>query len=112
MTPQAILADLLECGIEPSVTPDGTGIAVPAGRLNPAQRVAIVANKTALIDYLIESSRITARLLAAAMRRCDQLKDSDKARQDMREQVLEVPPHQRQDWLDYFNQQNTQRAKP
>ena len=42
-------------------------------------------------------------LLEAAMRRCDQFKDDDKARQDMREQVLETPPDQRQDLLDYFN---------
>ena len=112
MTPQTILAGLLECGIEPSVTADGNGIAVPAGRLNPAQRAAILANKTELIDYLIETSRITTRLLAAAMRRCDHFKDSDKARQDMREQVLEIPLHQRQEWLDDFNAQNQQKARP
>lgn len=112
MTPQAILADLIECGIEPSVTPDGQGIAVPAGRLNPAQRAAIVAHKRELIACLIETSRITNRLLAAAMRRCDQFNDSDKARQDMREQVLEIPPHDRQEWLDYFTAQTQQKAQP
>ena len=111
MNPQAILADLIECGIEPSVTPDGNGIAVPAGRLNPAQRAAILTHKRELITYLIETSRITARLLAAAMRRCDHFNDSDKARQDMREQVLEIPPHQRQELLDYFNEIN-QKARP
>ena len=111
MTPQAILADLLECGIEPSVTADGQGIAVPIGRVNPAQRAAILAHKRELIAYLIETSRITARLLAAAMRRCDHFNDSDKARQDMREQILEIPPHQRQELLDYFNEIN-QKARP
>ena len=45
---------------------------------------------------------MAARLMAAAMRRCDQFNDSDKARQDMREQVLETPPHLRQDLLDHF----------
>ena len=45
---------------------------------------------------------LAARLMAAAMRRCDQFNDSDKARQDMREQVLETPPHLRQDLLDHF----------
>ena len=38
------------------------------------------------------------------MRRCDQFNDSDKARQDMRDQVLEIPPHLRQDLLDHFTQ--------
>lgn len=45
---------------------------------------------------------LAARLMAAAMRRCDQFNDGDKARQDMREQVLETPPHLRQDLLDHF----------
>jgi len=40
--------------------------------------------------------------MAAAMRRCDQFNDGDKARQEMREQVLETPPHLRQDLLDHF----------
>jgi hypothetical protein len=45
---------------------------------------------------------MAARLMAAAMRRCDQFNDGDKARQEMREQVLETPPHLRQDLLDHF----------
>ena len=45
---------------------------------------------------------LAARLMAAAMRRCDQFNDNEKARQDMREQVLETPPHLRQDLLDHF----------
>ena len=102
MTPEAILADLIQCGIEPSVTPDKTGIVVPAGKLTEAQRAAVLGHKKELIAYLVESSRITARLLEAAMRRCDQFNDSDKARQDMREQILETPPHVRQDLLDHF----------
>ena len=53
MTPQAILADLLVGGIVPSLTPDGRGIALPAGRLNPAQRAAIAANRPALLAHLM-----------------------------------------------------------
>lgn len=41
-------------------------------------------------------------LLEAAMRRCDERPDSDKARQDMREEILGTPPHLRPDLLDYF----------
>ena len=52
MHPQAILDDLAACGIAPRLTPDGCGIALPAGQLNPAQRTAITANKAALIAFL------------------------------------------------------------
>ena len=102
MTPETILADLIQCGIEPSVTPDKTGIVVPAGKLTEAQRAAVLGHKPALIACILESARVTAQLLEAAMRRCDQFNDGDKARQDMREQVLETPPHLRQDLLDHF----------
>ena len=102
MTPETILADLLASGIEPGVTPDHTGIVVPAGKLTPAQRAAVLAHKPDLIAYLLESSRITVQLLESAMRRCDRFNDSEKARQDMREQVLETPPHLRQDLLEHF----------
>ena len=102
MTPETILADLLASGIEPGVTPDQTGIVVPAGKLSPAQRAAVLAHKPDLIACLLESSRITVQLLKAAMLRCDQFNDSEKARQDMREQVLETPPHLRHDLLEHF----------
>ena len=102
MTPEAILADLIACGIEPGVTPDKTGIVVPAGRLTDTQRAAIKAHKSELIAAIMESARVTAQLLEAAMRRCDEFNDSDKARQDMREEILGTPPHLRPDLLDYF----------
>lgn len=102
MTPEAILADLIECGIEPSVTPDKTGIVVPAGKLTEAQRAAVLGHKPALIACILESARLTAQLLEAAMRRCDERPDSDKARQDMREEILGTPPHLRPDLLNYF----------
>ena len=102
MTPEIILADLLASGIEPSVTPAQAGVVVPAGKLSPSQRAAVLTHKPDLIAYLLESSRITVQLLEAAMRRCDQFNDGEKARQDMREQVLETPPHLRHDLLEHF----------
>lgn len=107
MTPETILANLLESGIEPTVTPDQTGIVVPAGKLSHTQRAAVLDHKTDLIAYLLESSRVTAQLLAAAMRRCDQFNDSDKARHDMREQILETPAYLRPDLLEHFLGQST-----
>ena len=52
MTPEAILADLLASGIEPRVHPARRVILVPRGKLSPAQRNAILANKPALVDLL------------------------------------------------------------
>lgn len=57
MTPEAILADLIQCGIEPSVTPDKTGIVVPAGKLTEAQRAAVLGHKAAASPALLPSSR-------------------------------------------------------
>ena len=102
MTPETILADLLASGIEPSVTTDKTGIVVPAGKLTEAQRAAVLGHKPALIECILESARVTKQLLEAAMRRCDQFNDSEKARQDMRKQVLDTSPHLRQDLLEHF----------
>ena len=100
MTPETILADLLASGIEPSVTADKTGIVVPAGKLTEAQRAAVLGHKPALIECILESARVTQQLLEAAMRRCEQFNDSEKAQQDMRQQVLETPLHLRQDLLE------------
>lgn len=102
MTPESILCDLLRCGIEPSVTTDKTGIVVPAGKLTQAQRTAVLNHKAALIDRILESARITSELLEAAMGRCDDFNDNDKAREEMRRDVLQTPPHLRADLLDHF----------
>ena len=83
---------------------------VPAGRLTPDQRQAVLEHKKELIEYLVESSRLTARLMAAAMRRCDQFNDSETARQAMRQDILATPLHLRQDLLDYFK--DVQKGQP
>ncbi len=105
MTPEAILSDLIECGIEPTLTPDETGIEVPAGRLADTQRAAIRAHKAELIACIQESARITVELLTAAMRACDHWGDGPEAREQMRQQCMEVPPHQRQDLLEHLQRQ-------
>ena len=53
MDPQRILDDLRADGIVPRLTPDGHSIELPAGRLNPAQRAAITANRPALLAHLM-----------------------------------------------------------
>ena len=104
MTAETILSELIESGIEPAVTPDGTGIEVPAGKLTDAQRAAILGNKTELIACIQESARITAELLDAAMRACDHYRDGLQAREDTRRQCLETPMHLRTDLLNSFKE--------
>lgn len=105
MTAEAVLSDLLACGIEPTVTTTGDGIIVPAGRLTAHQRGAILACKPELIALLLDTARITNELLAAAMRACDKWGDTPQAREQMQREVLDTPPHQRADLLAHFNDQ-------
>lgn len=100
----AILADLLASGITPAVTPDGRGIEVPAGKLTKAQREAILSHKAELIERIQASARITVTLLEAAMHACDAWKDSETARNQMRQDVLQTPEQLRADLLEHFNE--------
>lgn len=102
MTAETILAELLECGITPTLTPDGAGIEVDAGRLSDAQRSAIRAHKPELIVCIQDAARITSELMTAAMRACDYWGDSPKAREQMRLEILETKPEHRQELLRMF----------
>ena len=102
MTAEAILHELLERGIHPALTDDGTGIVVPAGVLTDAQRQAIKGCKTELIERIRESARLTSELLQAAMRCCDHHRDNPAAREAMRQDVLGTPPLLQADLLDYL----------
>ena len=55
-----------------------------------------------VLDGAIVSSRLTTRLMAAAMRRCDHVGDSEAAREAMRLDVLATPLRLQQDLLDHF----------
>ncbi|WP_021028453.1 hypothetical protein [Comamonas sp. B-9] len=102
MTAETILFELLECGITPTVTPDGDGIEVDAGLLNDAQRAAIRANKYELIACIQDAVRITSELITAAMRACDFWNDSPQAREQMRREILETRPEHREELLRMF----------
>lgn len=103
MTAETILAELLECGITPTLTPDGCGIEVPAGVLTPSQRAAIKGHKPELIACIQAAACITTELLQAAMRACDHWGDSTQAREQMRREILEAKPEQRAELLRMFN---------
>ena len=118
MHPQAILDDLAACGIAPRLTPDGCGIALPAGQLNPAQRTAITANKAALIVCLQAIDQVpptpkkplaldpgARALLAMAMAFCDRTAASDKARAQWVDDVESTPPELRGDLYAHLREQ-------
>ncbi|MBL8339522.1 MAG: hypothetical protein JNM97_22340 [Rhodoferax sp.] len=102
MTAEAILIDLWRDSISVRLTPDGEHLAVFGGRLTTEQRTRVLENKPDLIAYLHAAHGTTERLLVAAMKVCDQHGDNDAARQDMREQCLELPPHLQADLLEHF----------
>ena len=52
MTPRAIIDNLVAQGCAPRLTPDGCGIVVPKGTITEALKVAIRANKPALLRLL------------------------------------------------------------
>lgn len=102
MSARSVLADLLAHGIELECTPDGRSLTVPAGALTPSQRAQVLAHKAELIRLVQESSRITHQLLLAAMRACDHWGDTLQAREQMRQDCLNTPPHLRVDLLEHF----------
>ena len=118
MHPQAILDDLAACGIAPRLTPDGCGIALPAGQLNPAQRTAITANKAALIEFLQAIDQVPPTpkkalaidpgkraLLVLATTYCDRTGVSDKARAQWMQDVEDTPPELRGDLYQHLREQ-------
>lgn len=122
MTPRAIIDNLVAQGCAPRLTPDGCGIVVPKGAITEALKVAIRANKPAIIRLLTEAANdahhrpelapptapaapANDRLLAIAMRYCDAIKASSRAREDWRRDVLETPPHLRQGLQNYLSEQ-------
>ena len=122
MTPRAIIDNLVAQGCAPRLTPDGCGIVVPKGAITETLKVAIRANKPAIIRLLTEAANDAHHrpelapptapaapahdhLLAIAMRFCDAIRASDKARADWREDVRNTPPHLRQGLGEYLRQQ-------
>lgn len=75
-------------------------IEVPA----PAAATARISKLAGLADIAdsIEVRQLAADLIQAAMRVCDRYGDDDAARQEMREQCLELPPHLQADLLEHF----------
>ena len=133
MTPRAIIDNLVAQGCAPRLTPDGCGIVVPKGAITEALKVAIRANKPAIIRLLAEAANDAhnrpelapptapaaksatpapqgfapgeSALMLLAMRFADHIKASPQAREDWRRDVLETPPHLRQGLYNYLREQ-------
>lgn len=103
MTTTDLLAELWRDGALIRLTEDGMNLTVPAGRLTSAQRERILANKPELVAFLRAAHETTEQLLGAATRCCEHHGDGTRARQDMREQCLELPLHLRPGLLQFFN---------
>lgn len=102
MNPSTILVELWDAGVSIELAPDGVNLAAPAGRLTPSQRDFVKANKPALINFLVQARATTSQVIAAAMRRCDEFNDSDQAREEMRQQCMELSPAMQADLLAHF----------
>ena len=53
---------------------------------------------------VLEIDALAADLLAAAMKVCDRHNDGPEARDQMRRECLELPPHLQRDLLQHFTQ--------
>ena len=50
----------------------------------------------------LTAERITRQVIEAAMKRCDQFGDNEAARQQMRDDIAQVPVHLHRDLLEHF----------
>lgn len=64
------------------------------------------------VAALFENRILAAELIQAAMRACDHHSDSEAAREQMRRECLETPPHLRQDLLDHLRSTYGNRTDP
>jgi hypothetical protein len=51
---------------------------------------------------VFENTQLASDLIEAAMKVCDRHGDGEAARQEMRQQCLELPPHLQSDLLEHF----------
>lgn len=102
MNPHEILIELWQAGILVRLAPDGVNLAVPAGRLTTVQRDLVLAHKPELIAFLADARITATALIEAAMKVCDRHGDGEVARQEMRQQCLELPPNLQADLLEHF----------
>ncbi len=100
----AVIERLHAAGFEVTLTPEHGLRVVPASRLTPEERALVLAHKPELVQFLLDAHATTTALIEAAMRACDHHGDGDAAREQMRRDCLDTPPHLQQDLLEHFKQ--------
>lgn len=89
----------------PTAKTDRTDVsAVSSGRSRPVCRKThgVSAVSSVGVVALFENCISADVLIDAAMRACDHWNDSPRAREEMRQQCLEVPAHHRAELRDHF----------
>lgn len=101
MTPHAVLNTLWSHGATVSLAPNGVDLLVPGD--TPASLIGLLRdNKTDVLEFLHAAHVTTAEVIDAAMRCCDFHGDGDKARAEMRQQVIDTPDFLKPDLMAHF----------
>lgn len=97
----SILRQLYAAGVRLEMKGDRLS-ASPASHLTEELRDLIRQHKHKLMAYLLEAHQCAVELVDAAMRSCDHWGDSQTAREEMRQDVIQTPPHLRADLLEHL----------
>lgn len=101
------LTAIQEAAIEARITANPANAAIPPSKQSKEDRhppstlatLATLATAPHLVAYIDPA---VPELISAAMRACDVWNDSTEAREQMRRECAETPPHLRADLLDHF----------
>ncbi|VTU36231.1 hypothetical protein [Variovorax sp. PBL-E5] len=103
MTPELLIRMIEEVGL--TIRADGdTLVVAPAEKLTADLRGLLKHHKPRVLAFLHEIDRLTADLIAGAMRACDRHGDGPAARADMVRDCNATPIHLQADLLDHFRQ--------
>ena len=84
-------------------TPLQLGPATDATKANSGEKLHVAFASTCNTQPgPLTTHRVTADLLKAAMKVCDKHGDGEAAREEMRQQCMELPPHLQADLLHHF----------
>ena len=104
MTAADILRQAYAAGLDVTIAASGNLYVQPVEKLTPDLRALLVAHKAELLEFIRQADALTAETMARAMAVCDDHGDSERAREDMRQDVLNTPPHLRADLLAHLKQ--------
>ena len=92
-------------------TPLSTVLTVPPGA-DPEMDESLSTVSSGGGRASFENRILALDLIAAAMKVCDRYGDSEAAREEMRQQCLELPPHLQADLLEHFTGRRPEEPLP